>query len=75
MHLSDGPSQDHVVVRSTVDLGHAKEMEVVAEGVEDEEIIEVLANSGCDLAQGYAIARPMPLAELLVRLERLSVAQ
>ncbi|MBW3564304.1 MAG: EAL domain-containing protein [Acidobacteria bacterium] len=70
MHLSDGPSQDHVVVRSTVDLGHAMGMEVVAEGVEDEEIIEVLASFGCDLAQGYAIARPIPLAELLPYLER-----
>lgn len=47
-------------------LGLAKElgMEVVAEGVEDQADWDFLRQSGCDLAQGYYIARPMPAAEL-----------
>jgi EAL domain-containing protein (putative c-di-GMP-specific phosphodiesterase class I)/FixJ family two-component response regulator len=48
-------------------LGLAKElgMEVVAEGVEDAEDWDFLQKSGCDLAQGYFIARPMPADQVL----------
>ena len=47
-------------------LGLAKQlnMEVVAEGVEDLEDWEFLRRTGCHLAQGYFIARPMPAADL-----------
>lgn len=47
-------------------LGLAKElgMEVVAEGVEDQADWNFLTQSGCDLAQGYLIAKPMPAADL-----------
>lgn len=48
-------------------LGLAKElgMEVVAEGVEDADDWGFLLQSGCDLAQGYFIARPMPADQVL----------
>ena len=39
-------------------------MEIVAEGVEDREDWDFLRHTGCDLAQGYFIARPMPAADL-----------
>jgi len=45
-------------------LGEQLGMEVVAEGVEDSEDWELVQRTGCDLAQGYFIARPMPAAEL-----------
>lgn len=47
-------------------LGLAKElgMEVVAEGVEDQADWDFLRKTGCDLAQGYFIARPMPAEEV-----------
>ena len=48
-----------IVIRSIVDLGHALGMESTAEGVEDEETLDVLRSLGCDFAQGYHIARPM----------------
>ena len=51
------------IVRATIDLAHTLHFEVVAEGVEDEETWERLAELGCDRLQGYAIARPMPPAE------------
>ena len=52
------------IVRSIVDLGHNLHFHVVGEGVETTEIWERLRDSGCDSAQGYLIARPMPLEEL-----------
>ena len=55
-------STDHrreAIVRATIALGHDLGFEVVAEGVEDAETLELLRALGCDLAQGYGIARPM----------------
>jgi diguanylate cyclase (GGDEF)-like protein/PAS domain S-box-containing protein len=49
-----------VIVRSTIDLAHNLGLEVVAEGVESFQHIEALAGLGCDMAQGYFIARPLP---------------
>jgi EAL domain-containing protein (putative c-di-GMP-specific phosphodiesterase class I)/CHASE2 domain-containing sensor protein/GGDEF domain-containing protein len=56
--------RDRKILKSTVDLAHGLGMTVVAEGVETEEICGVLASLGCDLIQGWLIARPMPLAAL-----------
>lgn len=58
-------NNDAVIVRATVDLAHHMGMRVVAEGVESAEILAVLADLGCDLAQGYHISRPIPHAALL----------
>ncbi len=55
---------DAVIVRSTIDLGHNLGLQVVAEGVENREIWERLATLGCDQAQGYYLARPMPAEDL-----------
>jgi EAL domain-containing protein (putative c-di-GMP-specific phosphodiesterase class I) len=52
------------IVRATIALGHDLGFEVVAEGVEDRETYELLGALGCDVAQGFHIARPMPLAEV-----------
>ena len=46
------------IVHSTVQLAHSLGMHIVAEGVEDADIFERLREYGCDLAQGYGIARP-----------------
>lgn len=48
------------IVRATIELGHALDIKVVAEGVEDGEIGPRLRELGADRLQGYAIARPMP---------------
>jgi diguanylate cyclase (GGDEF)-like protein len=60
--LSD--PQDEVIVRSTVDLGHNLGLRVVAEGVEDRACLDRLREIGCDVAQGYAISRPLTFDEL-----------
>ncbi|MEV6347441.1 EAL domain-containing protein [Actinoplanes sp. NPDC051851] len=46
------------IVASTVQLAHSLGMRIIAEGVEDDAILERLHEYGCDLAQGYGIARP-----------------
>ncbi len=51
--------QDEVIVRSTVDLGHNLNLQVVAEGVESFEILARLREIGCDVAPGYAISQPI----------------
>jgi diguanylate cyclase len=54
---------DDVIVRSTINLGHALNLKVVAEGVEIPYSWDVLERLGCDLVQGYFVAKPMPAAE------------
>jgi diguanylate cyclase (GGDEF)-like protein len=53
------------IVRHTVALAHELGLTLVAEGVEDAETGAVLAQLGCDVAQGYAITRPMPVDDFL----------
>lgn len=55
---------DAVIVRSTIDLAHNLGMRVVAEGVTNTEIWDLLEMLGCDTAQGYFIAHPMSAAAL-----------
>ena len=52
------------IVRASIDLGHALGMRTTAEGIEDETTLGQLVAMGCDKAQGYLIARPMPGADL-----------
>jgi diguanylate cyclase (GGDEF)-like protein len=52
--------QDEVIVKSIIDLGHNLGMQVVAEGVETDEIMNRLRGFGCDVAQGFGICRPIP---------------
>ncbi len=53
---------DALIVRSTIELGHSLGLRVVAEGVETQESLDLLADMGCDEAQGFLIARPMDAA-------------
>jgi EAL domain-containing protein (putative c-di-GMP-specific phosphodiesterase class I) len=56
--------EDAFIVRSTIDLGRNLGLQVVAEGVEDEESWNTLADLGCDFAQGYYLSRPVPAGDL-----------
>jgi diguanylate cyclase (GGDEF)-like protein len=49
------------VVRSAIDMGHGLGLKVVAEGIETEQAAARLREFGCDIAQGYLYAKPMPL--------------
>jgi EAL domain-containing protein (putative c-di-GMP-specific phosphodiesterase class I) len=61
---------DAKIVRSTIDLAHNLGLTVVAEGVENGDILERLAGLSCDEAQGFHMARPMPVAEMAGFAER-----
>lgn len=52
------------IVRTVVTLGQALKMQVVAEGVETPEELAMIKELGCDYAQGYFFAKPMPLEDL-----------
>ena len=49
-----------MIVQMIIELTHTFGMEVIAEGVESAEQLERLRSMGCDLAQGYYLARPLP---------------
>ena len=58
-------SQPHgAIVRSSIDLGRRLHLRVVAEGVESAETWDTLAAWGCQEAQGFYLARPMPAGEV-----------
>lgn len=52
-----------VILESAIEMGHRLNVKTVAEGVENQEDWELLRTLGCDLVQGYLIARPMPAIE------------
>jgi EAL domain-containing protein (putative c-di-GMP-specific phosphodiesterase class I) len=58
-------NRDPLIVRSTIDLAHALEMEVVAEGVETHAALALLTVMGCDMVQGFLISRPIALDALI----------
>jgi diguanylate cyclase (GGDEF)-like protein len=58
MDMLENPAHA-AIVRSIVDLGHNLQLRVVAEGVETKEILNALRGTGCDIVQGFLLARPM----------------
>ncbi len=53
-----------LIVESVLKLAVQTGLRVVAEGIEDEETLAALRQLGCPVAQGYLIARPMPVSSL-----------
>jgi EAL domain-containing protein (putative c-di-GMP-specific phosphodiesterase class I)/CHASE2 domain-containing sensor protein len=58
---------DRLMVQSTINLAHSLGRKVVAEGVEHREILDALVDLDCDVAQGFAVGRPMSLESLAKR--------
>ncbi|MCT2277313.1 EAL domain-containing protein [Micromonospora chalcea] len=67
--MADDPD-DAAIVRSMIELAGALGLRVVAEGVEDERTWRLLHAAGCDVAQGWFHARPMPAEDLVAWLSR-----
>ena len=59
-----GSVRDDAVVSAVIDLAHAHDMVVVAEGVERPDQLAALRRMGCDRAQGFLLGRPMPAGDL-----------
>ena len=58
-------ADDYKIVESVISLANSFNIEVIAEGVESVKHAQILLCMGCKIAQGYAIARPMPAASVL----------
>lgn len=54
---------DAVLIGSTIKLAHELDMRVVAEGVEDQQVLDALSHMECDIIQGYHIGRPVAIEE------------
>jgi EAL domain-containing protein (putative c-di-GMP-specific phosphodiesterase class I) len=54
-----------IITRAIINLAHELGLKVVAEGVESAAALQILVDFGCDSAQGYFIARPIPGSEML----------
>ncbi len=57
-------ASDLLLVESTIELAHGLGRRVIAEGIEDPETLELLRSLGCDIVQGYYLAKPMRLDAL-----------
>jgi EAL domain-containing protein (putative c-di-GMP-specific phosphodiesterase class I)/ActR/RegA family two-component response regulator len=55
-----------VIAKSIIDLGHSIGLKIIAEGIETQEAWNIMHDKGCDFAQGYFVARPMPAQDLAV---------
>ncbi|WP_404366340.1 putative bifunctional diguanylate cyclase/phosphodiesterase [Marinobacter sp.] len=64
LRLNEQP-QDQLIVQSTIDMAHRLGLSVVAEGIENLESWRLLQRWGCNLAQGFFLARPMAPEALL----------
>ena len=54
-----------MLVESTIELAHGLGRRVIAEGIEDQETLELLRSIGCDIAQGYYLAKPMRFDQMM----------
>lgn len=60
----DGTERGEVLVKTMIDMGHAFNMIVVAEGVETNRQIETLQNIACDVVQGFLFSVPLDKADM-----------
>jgi diguanylate cyclase len=67
-HLTSS-HRDPLIVRSTIDLAHALDMEVTAEGVETPAALALLSVMGCEMVQGYLISPPLVLEKFKAYLD------
>ena len=65
-----GSTRDRVVVRGVIDMARSLGLGVIAEGVETEEQLSLLAQEGCSFYQGFLCAPPLPGADLLALVAR-----
>ena len=61
---------DQAIITATIAMAHELGATITAEGVEDEATRRWLANAGCDMVQGFGIARPMPPDDFITFLQQ-----
>ncbi|RDH84588.1 MAG: bifunctional diguanylate cyclase/phosphodiesterase [endosymbiont of Galathealinum brachiosum] len=63
-YMLDNEMDQHIV-KTVIEMAHGFDIKVVAEGIENEETYNSLKELGCDIAQGYFLAKPMPQDEFI----------
>jgi diguanylate cyclase (GGDEF)-like protein len=63
-------ADDAVIATAIIGLSHNLNMKVIAEGVENNDVLQFLAEQNCDMYQGYHYSRPVPLSEFFGILQR-----
>ncbi|WP_083859847.1 putative bifunctional diguanylate cyclase/phosphodiesterase [Oceanibaculum indicum] len=66
--IATDTKQRHIV-QATIGMAHELELKIVAEGIENEQVLKEMRQLGCDIAQGYHISRPVPEADFRKWLE------
>ena len=61
--------RDRIMVQKTIEMGHDLGMQIIAEGVETPQQLQLLRSYGCDGAQGYLFSRPIPAVEMVTWLK------
>lgn len=64
----DKQPEDAQIVSFIIAQAHGLGLEVVAEGIESQAILDLLRSQGCEYCQGYSIGKPVPAEELTARL-------
>jgi polar amino acid transport system substrate-binding protein len=62
--------EDQRIIKAMIELGHSLGMKIVVEGIENEEMAELIALYGCDYLQGYHFAKPLPAYEFQEMIRR-----
>jgi diguanylate cyclase (GGDEF)-like protein len=62
-------SRSYPIVKAIIELAHSLKMQVIAEGVEDEEQLQLLRELKCDCIQGFLLSRPLPPEEIKIFLD------
>ncbi|WKJ88576.1 bifunctional diguanylate cyclase/phosphodiesterase [Methylomonas montana] len=66
---------DALIVKATINLAHNLGLQVVAEGVENQAIMDKLASYNCDIAQGYLLSKPVPFDDFNRWLQTATIGQ
>lgn len=72
--LMDSSEEDRALVRASIEMIHSLGRTAVAEGVENQAVVDLLREMGCDAAQGYFFAKALPMDDLLPKLGNQSIA-
>ena len=63
-YMLDNDMDQHIV-KTVINMAHGFDIKVVAEGIENKETYDALKQLGCDVAQGYYLAKPMPQEDFI----------
>lgn len=72
--MMDSSAEDRALVRTSIEMIHSLGRTAVAEGVENQAVVDLLREMGCDAAQGYFFAKAMPMDDLLPRMGEHTIA-